>query len=67
MTLNVRITGADGQGLAEGERRLSDMGYLQRSTTTDTDNLRFEKRMIDDWLRRELGASPRAVARSDAD
>ena len=67
MTLNVRITGADGQVLAEGERRLSDMGYLQRSSTTDTDNLRFEKRMIDDWLRRELGASPRAVARSDAD
>jgi hypothetical protein len=67
MTLNVRITGADGQVLAEGERRLSDMAYLQSSMPGNTDNLRFEKRMIDDWLRRELGASPRAVARSDAD
>ena len=56
MTLNVRITGADGQVLAEGERKLSDMSYLQNSTPVDTDNLRFEKRMIDDWLRRELPA-----------
>ena len=56
MTLNVRITGADGQVLAEGERKLSDMSYLQTSTPVDTDNLRFEKRMIDDWLRRELPA-----------
>jgi len=60
MTLNVRITGADGQVLAEGERKLSDMSYLQNSTPTDTDNLRYEKRMIDDWLRRELPAPPRA-------
>jgi hypothetical protein len=63
MTLNLRITGADGQVLAEGERKLSDMSYLQRASPTDTDNLRHEKRMIDDWLRRELRdlpASPQA-------
>jgi Protein of unknown function (DUF3016) len=60
MTLNLRITGADGQVLAEGERKLSDMSYLQRASPTDTDNLRHEKRMIDDWLRRELPASPQA-------
>ncbi|WP_372016499.1 DUF3016 domain-containing protein [Pseudoxanthomonas sp. 10H] len=66
MTLNVRITGADGQVLAEGERKLADMSYLQSTMPTDTDNLRFEKRMIDDWLRRELPASPPAVASGDA-
>ena len=60
MTLNVRITGADGQVLSEGERKLSDMSYLQNSRPSDTDNLRFEKRMIDDWLRRELPAAPQA-------
>jgi hypothetical protein len=32
------------------------MSYLQNATPVDTDNLRFEKRMIDDWLRRELPA-----------
>ena len=58
MTLEVRITGPDGQVLAEGERRLSDMGYLQNATPLDTDALRFEKRMIDDWLRRELRSTP---------
>jgi hypothetical protein len=56
MTLQLRITGADGQVLSEGERKLSDMSYLQSSTQLDTDNLRYEKRMIDDWLRRELPA-----------
>ena len=66
MTLQVRITGADGQVLAEGERKLSDLGYLQGATPTDTDILRFEKRMIDDWLRREL-PSPRAVAGGGTD
>ncbi|GAB3509814.1 DUF3016 domain-containing protein [Pseudoxanthomonas daejeonensis] len=65
MTLNLRITGADGQVLAEGERKLSDMSYLQTGSTINTDNLRYEKRMIDDWLRREL-PSPQAVARGDA-
>lgn len=60
MKLNVRITDADGNVLSEGERRLSDMGYLQHVAPIDNDNLRFEKRMIDDWLRRELPASPRA-------
>lgn len=62
MTLNVRITGADGQVLSEGERRLSDMSYLQSSSLNNTDNLRFEKRMIDDWLRRELPAPSKALA-----
>lgn len=56
MTLNVRITGADGQVISEGERKLSDMSYLQNAMPIDTDNLRYEKRMIDDWLRRELPA-----------
>ncbi len=67
MTLNVRITGADGQVLAEGERKLSDMSYLMNARPMDTDNLRYEKQMIDDWLRRELPAPPQAVARGDTD
>lgn len=60
MTLQVRITDADGQVVAEGERRLVDNGYMTNSAPMDTDALRHEKRMIDDWLRRELPASPRA-------
>lgn len=54
MRLDIRITGPDGQVLAEGERKLQDTGYLQRASMIDSDILRYEKRMIDDWLRREL-------------
>lgn len=59
MTLDVRITGADGQVLAEGERKLQDTNYLMGGSTNDHDPLSYEKRMIDTWLRRELPAPPR--------
>lgn len=55
MTVQSRHLGADGRVLAEGEHKLSDPGYLTGITPIDTtDSLRFEKRMIDEWLRREL-------------
>lgn len=48
---------ADGNVVAEGERRLRDTMYLGNSSITrSNDNLRYEKHMIDDWLRRELGS-----------
>ncbi|HEY0501918.1 MAG TPA: DUF3016 domain-containing protein [Lysobacter sp.] len=59
MTLNVRYTGADGQVIAEGERKLSDSAFMTSDSINNSDPLRFEKRLIDDWLRKELG-SPRA-------
>ncbi|MCA0393479.1 MAG: DUF3016 domain-containing protein [Proteobacteria bacterium] len=55
MTLEFRLYGADGQLLADGTRELRDMGYLMGNTLTGpSDNLRFEKRMIDDWVRTEF-------------
>lgn len=56
MTLDVRITGQDGQVLSEGQYRLSDMNYLHSAplTVNSSDPLRHEKRMIDTWVRREL-------------
>lgn len=59
MTLEVRITDASGQIVSEGERNLVDTSFLMNSRPMDTDPLRHEKDMIDDWLRRELPASPR--------
>lgn len=60
MTVQFRHTGADGQVLSEGERKLSDPGFLTGITPIDTtDGLRFEKRMIDSWLRRELVTAAR--------
>ncbi|MBD9371009.1 DUF3016 domain-containing protein [Xanthomonas sp. XNM01] len=54
ISLNFRITDTDGQVVAEGERKLRDSSYLQNVRSTDTDALRYEKRMLDDWLRREI-------------
>lgn len=55
--IHLRFHHADGAGglVDQGERRLIDMAFLQRSSTLDTDPLRFEKQLLDDWLRRELG------------
>ncbi len=47
--------GADGQVVAEGERALRDPGFLTRSIANARDPLRYEKRLLDEWLRREFG------------
>ncbi len=54
MTLDVRYTNADGSVIAQGERKLSDTGFLMGDNSLDSDPLRFEKRMIDAWVRREI-------------
>ncbi len=56
ITLHFRHLDAQGQVLAEGERRLTDPGFMTRSRVhRDTDALRYEKQLLDDWLDRELG------------
>jgi hypothetical protein len=58
MTFNFTLKGPDGQVLAEGERKLVDHGFLNGSSISNNDNLRYEKRMIDDWARREFKDTP---------
>lgn len=59
IALSFRHTGADGQVIAQGERRLTDPGFLMSATIAGaSDPLRFEKQLIDRWLAREL-APPR--------
>ena len=46
---------AQGEVIEQGERKLSDSGFLTGSTRFgDSDPLRYEKRMLDDWLKREF-------------
>jgi Protein of unknown function (DUF3016) len=46
---------AAGNVIAEGQRKLSDAGFLYGSTgLRGGDMLRYEKSMLDEWLRREL-------------
>lgn len=52
--LTFRLVDGNGKLLREGSRKLRNLGYLQSGPTmpTDTDPLRYDKALIDDWLRR---------------
>ncbi|MEN4903490.1 DUF3016 domain-containing protein [Luteimonas sp. TWI1416] len=53
--LDFVLRDASGTIVAEGPRELRDMGFLQRAgSTMSSDALRYEKQLVDDWLRREL-------------
>ena len=56
MNLHFVLLAADGTTLREGDAKLSDGAYLRRAVPgSPTDPLRYDKRMIDDWLQREFG------------
>jgi hypothetical protein len=50
LTFRYRLEGADGQEIASGEETLRDLGFDTRPITRDSDPLRFEKRMLKEWL-----------------
>ena len=56
MRVQFRRFGSDGQVVAEGERTLSDIAYLDGpQPVSSSDPLRYEKRMVDRWVQREFG------------
>lgn len=63
IVLAYTLKGANGGILAEGEATLRDSGYLHGGTglQSSSDPLRYEKKLLDDWIRRDLGK--RMVAR----
>jgi hypothetical protein len=52
--LTYTLTDASGAVVKEGKSELRDPAFLQRGILNETDPLRFEKRMLDEWLRREF-------------
>lgn len=55
LKLHYRLMASDGSTLREGEARLIDLNYLQRTgIATDTDPLRYDKRQIADWVNHEF-------------
>ena len=50
--LHFRLLDSQGQLVREGDRKLTDLGFLYDNTggATNTDPLRYEKRLIDRWL-----------------
>lgn len=52
--LNFTVYGAHGKVLRQGSRKLRDMSFLSRSVRTDQGPLRYEKSLIDLWLRKGI-------------
>jgi hypothetical protein len=52
MTLHFRLLDSQGQVIREGERKLTDLGFMYDNPGgfSNTDPLRYEKHMIDRWL-----------------
>jgi len=56
MRVQFRRYGSDGQVVAEGERTITDLTYLDGpQPVSSSDPLRYEKRMVDRWVQREFG------------
>lgn len=53
--LSFQLVAANGAVLKEGSRQLRDVAFLNRSGLHRGENLAYEKNLIDDWLRRDVG------------
>lgn len=53
--LDFTLYGADGKVLREGSRKLRDAAFLGNSSGASQDPLRYEKSLIDRWLRQGAG------------
>lgn len=58
MKFTYRITDAQDAVIKEGKAELSDLNFQMNLPTSinSSDPLRYEKRLLDDWMRSELGA-----------
>ncbi|HEL2979346.1 TPA: DUF3016 domain-containing protein [Stenotrophomonas maltophilia] len=62
ISLQYTLKDASGRIVSEGDARLSDTGYLHNiGLKSDSDPLRYEKRLIDDWVKRQLASQATAA------
>lgn len=52
--LHFKLLDADGKVIREGDRKLQDLAYLQRTLPSSNDQLGYDKRLLGDWLRSEF-------------
>jgi hypothetical protein len=55
--LAFKLTDADGNELAHGTRNLTDVMFMQKLLMNPNDSLRYEKELLDDWMRTEFKAA----------
>lgn len=57
ISLTFTLKDAQGTVVSQGERTLVDTGYLHNiGLQSDTDPLRYEKKLLDDWIQRDVRA-----------
>ncbi|HKU71719.1 MAG TPA: DUF3016 domain-containing protein [Burkholderiales bacterium] len=56
--LEFTLTDFTGKVVKEGKRELTDAAYLKTSVEYRNDPLRYEKKLIDDWVAREFSERP---------
>lgn len=54
ISLAFKLVDADGNELEHGTRELTDLTFMQKLSLNSNDPLRFEKTLLDDWLRTDL-------------
>ena len=52
--LEFKLTGTDGKVVKEGKRQLRDLAFLMKVSLPRSDELKYEKALLDDWLRSEF-------------
>ena len=52
--LRFTLTGADRAEIRTGSRQLKDLNYLTHAAPVTSDQLRYEKALLRDWLQKEL-------------
>lgn len=55
-TLDFRVLNADGSVAAEGHRELQKLGFMISPGFPTSDPLRYEKEMLNDWVRQDFPA-----------
>ena len=54
MDLEFKLTGSDGTVIKEGKRQLRDLVFMSNLSINRNDPLRFDKALLDDWLRSDF-------------
>ena len=54
--LSFQLVNANGAVLKEGSRQLRDINFLSRNGLRRDEPLSYEKNLIDDWMRKDLGS-----------
>jgi hypothetical protein len=54
MDLSYKITDASGKVVKQGKRQLRDLAFMSKLSIRRDDPLRYEKDMLDDWLRDDI-------------